>query len=454
MTFYHVECQFFRFYFINFNYVKRICNPQTKPVNLSFIKNKMTQKNPKIHIIGAGISGLIAAQTLEKNGFSSTILESTDSVGGRVKTDIVDGYQLDHGFQVLLTSYPAAKRFLDFKSLELQEFLPGATIFNNGKAQTIGDPLRDLSLLFPTVFSSIISMMDKIKILKLNLILKKKSLEDIFAEKEISTLDYLKNFGFSEQTISQFFKPFFSGIFLETKLETSSRMFEFVYKMFGTGNAALPKAGIQAIPDQLAGNLKSTKILFSTKVSSVKDGEITLENGEILESDFTIIATDANLLIEDLNKKNIKWKSCFNLYFETEKRMIEKPIIGLLPKDNALTNNIFYNTSLETRKNAGKELLSVTVVDNQNFKGNELAEKVKIELNEYFNIDVLRLIKQYEIPKALPDLKNIKYSLNPEETRYSSQIFLAGDTLLNGSLNAAMLSGESAATALIEVIKK
>ena len=415
--------------------------------------NYTMNNQPTIHIIGAGISGLIAAQTLEKHGFSPTILESTDSVGGRVKTDIVDGYQLDHGFQVLLTSYPAAQRFLDFKALELQEFLPGATIFDNGKSQTIGDPLRNLSLLFPTVFSSIIPLMDKVKILHLNLILKKKSIEDIFMETEMTTYDYLKKFGFSEQAISQFFIPFFTGIFLETKLETSSRMFEFVYKMFGEGYAALPKAGIQAIPDQLAEKLKSTKILFNTKVSAVKDGVITLENGEILESDFTIIATESKYLLSDFKRENVKWKSCFSFYFETEKRMIERPIIGLLSKENTLINNLFYNTSLETVTISDKELLCVTVVDNQNFKGEELVEKVKVELKKHFKIEVIRLIKQYEIPKALPDLKNIKYSLKPAETQYSAQTFLAGDTLLNASLNAAMLSGESAALAVITALK-
>ena len=414
----------------------------------------MDKKENKIRIIGAGISGLIAAQTLEKHGLSPTIIESTNSVGGRVKTDIIEGYQLDHGFQVLLTSYPAAQKFLDYKALELQNFLPGAAIFNKGKENQIGDPLRDLSLLIPTVFSGIIPFRDKIKILQLNLQLKKKDISAIFAEKEKSTFQYLKDFGFSEQTISQFFRPFFSGIFLETQLETSSRMFEFVYKMFGTGSAALPKAGVQAIPNQLVEKLKTTKILFNTTVSSVKDGLITLANGEVLESAFTIIATDSKNLLPQLNKEPLEWKSCFSFYFETDKRIIEKPLIGLLPKQNALINNLFYHTSLGTFENGGKELLSVTIVDHKNLKGDEIIEKVKGELKEYFSIDVLRLIKIYEIPKALPDLKNLKYNLSPDETRFSSQIFLAGDTLLNGSLNAAMLSGESAALAVVEALSK
>jgi len=212
----------------------------------------MSDSKYKIHIIGAGISGLISATVLEQNGFSPVIIEATDSIGGRVKTDIVDGYQLDHVFQVLLTAYPAALKYLNFESLELQRFMPGATIYKDGKQTTIGDPLRDVSLLFSTLFSGIGSFSDKIKILKLNRRLKKKTVSNIFADKEQSTFSYLVDLGFSLKMIEDFFTPFFSGIFLENKLETSSRMFEFVYKMFGEGYASLPKAGIGAIPKQLS----------------------------------------------------------------------------------------------------------------------------------------------------------------------------------------------------------
>ena len=223
----------------------------------------------KIHIIGAGVSGLIAAKVLENNGYSPTIIEASKTVGGRVKSDTVQGYQLDHGFQVLLTSYPAAKKYLDLKGLALQELLPGATIFKNEKSQTIGDPLRNLSLLLPTLLASIGNFADKLKILKLNRHLKKKSISAIFKTPETTTLTYLQKLGFSKAMLQDFFKPFFSGIFLEPNLDTSSRMFEFVYKMFGNGFAALPKAGMQAISNQLKDGLKkhNNSVEFSCKRS-------------------------------------------------------------------------------------------------------------------------------------------------------------------------------------------
>ena len=407
----------------------------------------------KIHIIGAGISGLIAAQILENYGYKPTIIEASSTVGGRVKSDIFKGYTLDHGFQVLLTSYPAAKKYLDYDALELQPFLPGATIFKNEKLQTIGDPLRSLSLLIPTLLASIGTFSDKIKILKLNSLLKKKKIDAIFKTTEISTLKYLQDFGFSDEIITDFFTPFFSGIFLETKLETSSRMFEFVYKMFGDGLAVLPKDGIQAIPNQLKSNLKSTKFLFNSPVKEVQDKSILLENGEILESHITIIATDPSSLISNLKNQETNWKGCDTLYFETTNKTISKPLIGLIADKNTLINNIFYHTSIKTSNKTTKELLSVTVVKEHPLNEKELIKKVTEELSSKCAISDVTFLKRYQIKKALPKLTNLQYEISSTETKLKSTIFLAGDTLLNGSLNAAMISGERAALGVIQTLE-
>ena len=412
----------------------------------------MIDQELSIHIIGAGVSGLIAAQVLEKHGYNPTIIEATDRVGGRVKTDITDGYQLDHGFQVLLTAYPAAHKYLNFEELELQKFLPGAAIFVKGSQKIIGDPLRDKSFLFSTLFSGVGNFSDKLKIVQLNNALKRKSISDLFAEKEQATSAYLREFGFSEEMIDCFFKPFFSGIFLESKLETSSRMFAFVFKMFGEGYAAIPKAGMEAIPKQLKQALTRTKFLFNTKVAAVQEGKIKLENGSILENHYTIIATDANNLVAGLKNQSTSWNACRTLYFETEVRVITKPLIGLIPEAKTLINNIVYHTSLNTVAKPKKELLSVTVVDDKSLPNEQLVERVREELKEHCGIVTGKLVKQYYIPQALPILTDLKYEMQPSETRLSGNLFLAGDMQLNASLNAAMIAGERAAMGVVEAI--
>ncbi|WP_419211594.1 FAD-dependent oxidoreductase [Maribacter sp. X9] len=414
----------------------------------------MEKKSTKIAIIGAGVSGLVAAVTLEKQGYSPTIYEATDRVGGRVKTDIIEGYQLDHGFQVLLDAYPMSQKYLDYEPLELQKFLPGAQVFHSGKSSIIGDPLRSLSLLIPTLTSKIGTLGDKLKVLKLNTHLKKKTLVEIFEEPETSTIDYLKSIGFSEEIITQFFRPFFSGIFLEPDLATSSRMFQFVYKMFGSGSAVLPKAGIGAIPEQLQHKLKHTKIIFNSSVESCTDEKITFSDGKTAFADYTIIATDASPLVPNLRKQQLGWHASDTLYFTTKELKIDKPLIGLISDQDALINNIFYHTSLETTQNRSEELLSATVVKKHDLTEYQLIQKVKEDLEMFCGITTERYLKHYSIKRALPKLIDIRYSLMPTETRLTDRTFLAGDYLLNGSLNAAMLSGEMAAKGILEVIEK
>ncbi len=408
----------------------------------------------KIAIVGAGVSGLIAAQVLEFRGYSPSIYEASDRAGGRVKTDVVNGYQLDHGFQVLLDAYPVARNYLDYTALDLTKFLPGATLFKNGRQVTLGDPLRNLSLLLPTLSSGIGTFGDKWKIFKLNRELKNKAIESIFRETEISTLDYLKVKGFSDEIIKDFFQPFFSGIFLEPNLDTSSRMFQFVYKMFGTGSAVLPKAGIEAIPKQLVSKLSKTNFVYNTKIESCTDGKLIFKDGSKVLVDYTIIATEASHLVPNLRNQEQPWKSCETLYFTTKTKIIKKPLIGLITDTDALINNIFYHSSLPMVNSGEENLLSITVVKSHQMSEEELVKAVRAELASLCSINDITFLKRYHIKRALPELSNIQYDMAPSETRLTSKTFLAGDQLLNGSLNAAMLSGERAANAVIEAINE
>lgn len=420
---------------------------------MSFIfSSKVTQKKDrKIHIIGAGISGLIAAKVLEEAGYFPIIIESSEEVGGRIKTKIHDGYQLDVGFQVLLTEYPQALKHLNYEDLKLQKLLPGACIFKNKQQIIIGNPIRNISFLMPTLFSDIINYSDRYKIIKLYLYIRLKSFDKIFKSDEISTIEYLENYGFSKKIINYFFKPFFSGVFLETKLETSSRMFEFVFKMFAKGHVAIPQFGIQEIPNQIANKLTKTTFKFNTKVEKVNEGEIILEDKSIIESDFTIIASEIKNLFNDFEYSPIKWKGCINFYFETEKKSISNALIGLVPEKNTVINNLFYFSSIFSKSKGCKELLSVTVIDSKKYTNEALTQQVINELKEHCNINVIRLIKQFNIPKSLPNLKGLSYKKDFSKFQLSKSIFLAGDSLLNGSLNAAMISGEMSAIQLTKV---
>jgi protoporphyrinogen oxidase len=230
-------------------------------------------------------------------------------------------------------------------------------------------------------------------------------------------------------------------------------MFEFVYKMFGDGLAVLPKKGMQAIPNQLSNKLKNTHFKFNSPVKEVKDKHIILEDGSILESHITIIATEASALVSNLKNQKTDWKSCDTLYFEAEKKVINKPLIGLVTDKNALINNIFYHTSVATSNKTEKELLSVTIVKKHQLNEKDLIDAVLEELHSKCGISDVTFLKRYQIKKALPKLINLQHEISSTETKLKSTIFLAGDQLLNASLNAAMIAGERAAMGVIQTLE-
>ncbi len=411
-----------------------------------FKTNKPMQHKEEIYIIGAGISGLIAAYELEQAGYRPIIIEQTSEVGGRVKTLNKKGFALDIGFQVLLDAYPLAQKYLDMEALQLNQLESGALIYANNTSYLIGDPLRNWKLLFPTLLSDIGSIGDKLKILKLNLQLKSKSIEDIFNSPEKTTQNYLVDFGFSSKIIERFFKPFFAGIFLEPDLRTSSRMFEFVYKMFGEGYATIPKLGIGAISEQLKNKLQYTQLMFNTKVKAVTNDFITINDGEKIAHQGVIVTSGAASLVSDMNNQEVTWKSCMCLYFEVDQTNIPNDTIALIAEPEKYSNNLYAYTDINT----GKIVLSVTTLKFENMTEKELIDTIISEVKQYVGCSKVDYIHHYTIRKALPDIQNIKMSTQPANLQVSKNIFLAGDYLFNGSLNAAMESGRLAAKAVIQ----
>ena len=397
-----------------------------------------------IYIIGAGVSGLVAAYELEQKGYQPIIIEQTGEVGGRVKTINEKGYALDLGFQVLLSAYPLAKKYLDLDALELCKLESGALIYVNDKAYRIGDPLRNWKVLLPTLFSDIGSISDKLKVLKLNNKLKRKSIRKIFESPETTTIQYLIDFGFSSKIIERFFKPFFAGIFLESSIKTSSRMFEFVYKMFGEGYASIPKLGIGEISNQLKNKLQDTEFIFNSEVQEITNDKILMVSGEKIPHEGVIVAINSTSVIRSHNGQDMKWKSCMCLYFEVDQTNIPANTIALIADGGNYANNLFAYTDDKT----GKIILSVTTLDYNNKSNTEIIETIISEVKKYTGALKVNFIQHYIINQALPDIQNLKMTVQEGDNQVMDNVFLAGDSLMNGSLNAAMESGRMAAMAL------
>ncbi|MET3112691.1 protoporphyrinogen oxidase [Pedobacter sp. CG_S7] len=413
-----------------------------------------TIKNTDVLIVGAGISGLTAAKVLKAAGKKVKILEASNAVGGRVQTDEIDGFLLDRGFQVLLTAYPEAKRFLDYKALDLRPLKPGAIILNESGITEIGDPLREPSSFLKTMMSPAGTLLDKLRVLRLKLRLSAKSIDEIFAEKETSTMAYLINAGFSKRMIGQFFKPFMTGIFLENQLKTSSRMFEFVFKMFSEGDNAIPSKGMGMIPRQLANGLTNDELVFEERVIAIEGNKVKTSSGSIFQSEYILIATDAINLPVPFERNIPSYKSVINIYFTADKPPFTKPIIALNALSHKLVNNIAVMDQISSEYcQRGKSLISVSLIGD--YKDVELTSIVPKVINElkfwYPDAVKWKFLKMYQIPYALPNDEQVLNDPGPEALRLNEHCFICGDHLLNGSINAAMKSGRMAAEAIINI---
>ena len=401
---------------------------------------------PIITIIGAGISGLTAAVYLHRKGFKVQILEASDRAGGRIKTDLINDFRLDKGFQVLLTEYPECKALLDYKKLNLKRFLPGATVLYDGGTFDIADPFRRPSAALSTLFAPVGSIKDKINTLFLKNKLVKISVSDIFKQKQETTLFQLSKYGFSSKMIDRFYKPFFSGIFLENNLSTSNIMFDFVMKMFSEGDAAIPSLGMEEIPKQLVLLLPENTIKYNYKVSKIEDKTIHTECGAIFTSDKIIIATEATGFAEKyIPKAQTKSHQVTNLYFEATTSPTKKAIVILNASENKKwVNNLTIMSNLSSDyAPKGKVLLSVSNNGISDIDDETLANNVKNELKQWYGNQVMnwKLLKVYKINYALPDLSFLKNDLEEKDLKINENIFICGDHLLNGSINAAMKSG-------------
>ncbi len=409
-------------------------------------------------IIGAGLAGLCCARALHQAGLPFLILEASDGVGGRVRTDQVEGFLLDRGFQVLQTAYPEARRVLDYRALDLKPFYPGALVFFGGRLHRVGDPLRRPRDFFPTVFSPIGTFADKLRVAYLRWQVSRGSIEDLFRRPETSTMAALQARGFSESMMERFFRPFFSGVFFDRELASSSRMFEFVFRVLAQGDAALPAGGIGAIPTQLAGSLPAGSIRTGAPVARVEKGKVVLASGEELSARAVVLATDgsetARLLGED---KPFATVDCACLYFTAAQPPVAEPLLVLDGENTGpVTNLAVVSNVAPTYAPPGRSLMQATVVGNPPMSDPDLETQCRAQLARWFGpqVDGWRLLRLYRLTRALPDQKPPTPDPLSQPVQLSSWLFVCGEYQSLSSLHWAMVSGRRAGEAVVRELRK
>ncbi|MEL6984560.1 MAG: FAD-dependent oxidoreductase, partial [Actinomycetota bacterium] len=246
----------------------------------------------QIAVIGAGLAGLAAAIEVSEGGNDVVVLEASDGPGGRVRTDEVDGFRLDRGFQILLSAYPEAQSLLDYDELDLRAFTPGALVRIGDEFHQVADPLRAPAKLFGTAKAPIGSPLDKARILAFRQSVSRGDLASLWKRPESTARFRLEKAGFSSTMIDRFLGPLFTGITLDPELGGSSRVLEFVFRMLSAGDAVVPARGMGRISDQLAARLPEGSLRLNTPVDAIEQGTVVLAGGERIEADAVIVATD------------------------------------------------------------------------------------------------------------------------------------------------------------------
>ncbi|MFN7099153.1 MAG: NAD(P)/FAD-dependent oxidoreductase [Flavobacterium sp.] len=406
-----------------------------------------------IIIVGAGLAGLAAAVHLHRQGRKVLLLEASDRPGGRLKTDLHEGFLLDRGFQVLLTAYPESKALLDYKALRLKKMLPGATVLYEKGQFEIADPMRRPSAAWATLIAPVGTIKDKINTLWLKNRLQKLTIDQIFSQPENTTAAQLNEYGFSEKMIERFYRPFMSGIFLENQLTTSRRMFDFVMKMFSDGDVAIPELGMEEIPKQLVALLPQDSIKCNTEVVSLDQNKITTADGTVYEANQILLAINANQFLSGIvpeTKTTAHQVTC--VYFETNLPPTQKAVVILNAAQNKKwVNNLTVMSAVSAAyAPRGKALISVSYNGIPDVDNATLAENMKEEISHWYGADAAswKMLKAYRISYALPTQENVSNNKDLDSFKISDSLFICGDHLLNGSINAALQSGRLAAEAM------
>lgn len=407
-------------------------------------------------IIGAGLAGLCCGIVLRNAAVPFVILEASDAVGGRIRTDRQNGFLLDRGFQIFLSAYPEAKSLLNYDALDLKSFWPGALVRSNGKFHTVADPMREPFHAIQTLCAPVGTFADKLRVAELRYRLL--SGENTYATAHrSSTKGALKERGFSDMMIQKFFRPFLGGIFLDQNLATSADMFEFVFEMLARGDNTLPAHGMQAIPEQLASLLPPESIRLNTPVVSIDGNKVVLANGERMRGFAVVMATDelcCRNLLRTQSEARFNSQTC--VYFTAPKAPFEEPILVLNGDDDGIVLNLTVPSNVsKSYAPDGSALISTVLAGDPALTDTALEQAIREQMTSWYgqSVRTWKHLRTYRIKYALPDQSPEALAERQKHYKNMQSLYFCGDYKEGASINGAMVSGRKAGEEVLRDLK-
>jgi phytoene dehydrogenase-like protein len=413
----------------------------------------MKHTTPHVLIIGAGLAGLACARRLTNAGLTCTVLEASDGIGGRVRTDLVEGFRLDRGFQVLITGYPEARETLNYPALELMPFHAGALIRHNGRFHVMSDPFRRPQDLLQMLLSPVGSLADNFRMLRIRRDALEQRLCSVMKDPARPTRDVLQAYGFSDAMVMHFFRPFLSGVFLETELSTPCWIFELVWAAFCRGVTAVPRDGMSAIAQQLAAALPLGTIRLNHAVQQIQGASVLLESGEQLTGDVAVLATDDAMAsrLRGEPPPRTSARNSITLYFDAPVAPQRGPWLMLNGEGEGLVRTLcVLSEAAPSYAPPGRALISVTASE-ETSTHDDCTQAVRLFLRSWFGsqVDEWHHLRTDRIYRALPPIDVLSPENRTASPRVASGLYLCGDYRESGTLDGALLSGRKAAESIL-----
>ena len=382
----------------------------------------------KVIVIGAGLAGLSAAITLQNEGISVTVLESSDRPGGRVTSDLIDGFICDRGFQLLNINYPEIKRLGMAKEIDFVSASSVIEVARDDRRIRIGDP----RVAFFSIFSPETgSLLEKIRLVKY--LIKRTRVASVGEELKVNGIG---------KVYERVLRPFLTGVFLADPLLVNAEYGRTAIGHFVRGNSGLPAQGIKVFSEALAARVDS--IEYGVQVNSIKNSVVKTSKGKY-EADAIIVATDATTAAQLLDLTVVpQLVGCTTWYHSTNESPTQsKSLIIDSQNRGPLVNTIVISNMLASYAPVGKSLISSTSI----LPATE--SEVRRHLSILYGTDTRKwkLVAKYEIPSALP-LPGLQNQM-ASSSHVEDSIYIAGDYRSAPSQNGALLSGRLAGLSVL-----
>ncbi|HEU4347114.1 MAG TPA: FAD-dependent oxidoreductase [Actinoplanes sp.] len=401
-------------------------------------------------IVGGGLAGLAAARRLDRAGVEWLLVDAADRIGGRVATDVVDGWRLDRGFQVLNTAYPRVPALVDLAALDMRYFTPGVLVRRGGTLHRLEHPLRDPLATPQTLNSGVGTLPDRLKFAALATKFATYPAARLLHAPETTTQQALRDAGLSHRIIEEVLRPFLSGVFGDRALETSSHVLAMILRSFARGRIGVPAAGMAALPAALAGPLPYPQLLINARALSLAPGVVITEGGEI-QCRAVVVATDpvtASALLPKLPRPDMHGLTTF--YFGADHAPIAEPTL-LLDGDRReiIANTVVMSNAAPEYAPAGKSLIAASVVGVSAPSGAS-EQVVRVELARMYGVptDEWDLLSVVSIPHALPAAPPPQARLR-KPVALGDGLFVAGDHRDSPSIQGALAGGWRTAGAVL-----